>query len=60
MSMDELSKIVSDYKYSGDLNIDHLNTMKHFNTKHFEDGFQMVWYSNGRFMYYVLCTRPTI
>ena len=23
-------------------------------------GFQMVWYSNGRFMDYILCTRPTI
>ena len=30
---------------------------KHLNKKF---GFQMVWYSNGRSMGYVLCTRPTI
>ena len=39
------------FKYSGDLNTNPLNT-NFLNLK--------VWYSNVRFMCYVICTRPTI
>ena len=33
---------------------------KHLNTKLFEVRIPNSWYSNGQFMGYVLCTRPTI
>ena len=47
-------------KYSGDLNTDHLNNRKIWIPSILKLRFQMGWYSNGWFMCYVLCTRPTI
>ena len=47
--------------YSVDLNIDdHLNTGNIWIPTFLKFGFQMVWYSNGWFMCYGLCTRLTI
>ena len=40
--------------YSGDLNTDHFNTGNIWILKFLKFGFQMVTFSNGRFMYYVL------
>ena len=46
--------------YSGDLNNNHLNTGNIWIPYILKFGFQMVWYSNGQSMCYVVCTRPTI
>ena len=41
------------------MNINHLNTRKIWIPNFLKHRFQMVQYSNGRFISYVLCTRPT-
>ena len=46
--------------YSGDLNTDHLNPGNIQIPNFLLLGFQMVWYSNCRFMCHALFTRPTI
>ena len=57
----ELKKLVTQIViYSGDLNNDHLNTGNIWIPNFLKFRFQMVWYSYGRFMFYVKCTRPTI
>ena len=48
-------------KYSGDLNTDnHLNTGNIWIPNFWKFRFQMVWYSKGQSMGYVLYTRPAI
>ena len=53
-------KTAGPFVYSGDLNTNHLNTGNIWIPNFLTFGFQMVWYSNGWFMYYVQCTRLTI
>ena len=51
---------LSSLKYSGDLNTGHLYNGNIWIPNFLKFRFQMVRYSNGRSMDYVLCTRPTI
>ena len=56
----KINKSGSETNYSGDLHTNQLNTGNFWIPNFPKFGFQMVWYSNGRSMGYVLCTRPTI
>ena len=48
-------------QYSGaNQNTDHLSTGNVWIPKFLKFRFQIVWYSNGWYMGYILCTRPTI